>query len=109
MLFELPTLIPKTITVLIKLVLLFAGRPVRNDDFNQACITCGRDSGSDIVVNHDNVSPKHLCIERLSNGVCQVVDFGSVIGVRLNGQAIRAAAFKPNDRIHFGKWCIRFR
>lgn len=93
----------------IKLVLSVVGRPVRSYDFNQDRIVCGRDPSSDIVVDHHAVSPRHFSIERLSNSVYQVVDQGSVTGTFLNKERVKAATFKPEDHIHFGTWCLRFR
>jgi len=93
----------------IKLVLSLVGRPIRNYDFNQDRIVCGRDPSSDIVVHDNQVSPKHFSIERLSNGILQVIDQGSFTGILLNHQKVHSATFKPNDRIFFGSYCVRLR
>jgi len=49
----------------------------------------GRDTNCDFVVNHEQISRKHLIIRKDWNGMITIEDYGSANGVRVNGKAIK--------------------
>ena len=61
----------------------------------------GRESGCDVVVDHDSVSPRHGIIQRGSGGF-EILDLVSTLGTRVNGARVEARQLDSGDEIHFG-------
>jgi pSer/pThr/pTyr-binding forkhead associated (FHA) protein len=63
----------------------------------------GRDRGCDFIVNHEQVSRKHLIIRKDWDGIITIEDCGSANGTQLNGKAIKGPVeIFPEDEMQIG-------
>ena len=72
--------------------------------FRQDCITLGRADGNMLRLTERNVSRRHACFRKNTNGVF-IEDLGSANGIRLNGERIDGKAeLQLNDLIEIGQY-----
>jgi len=69
--------------------------------------TLGRSHDADIRIEANDVSRKHLRIERNGRHV-QITDLGSTNGTRVNGEPTRQATLRNGDEILVGTQALRF-
>lgn len=69
--------------------------------------TLGRSHDADIRIEANDVSRKHLRIERNGRHV-EITDLGSTNGTRVNGQPTRQATLRNGDEILVGSQALRF-
>jgi ABC transport system ATP-binding/permease protein len=69
--------------------------------------TVGRDPECDLVLDHPTISRRHAVI-RMGSGMPTIEDQGSLVGVRVNGEAVRRAPLEVGDQIAIGPYRIVF-
>lgn len=89
------------------LVPLAGGRPIPLD---KAIIFMGRSSDCDVVITQSRkVSRKHCCVAQIDDSFV-IRDLGSMNGVRINGEPVRAESrMKVGDEVTIGDIVFQFR
>ncbi|MFM9047796.1 MAG: transglycosylase domain-containing protein [Cyanobium sp.] len=77
------------------------GQPPRRVALHGSCYTIGRDSSSDLAVDHPAVSRRHALLERHGNHWL-LSDCGSTNGLWWRGQRIRQLLLRHGDQVRFG-------
>ena len=77
-------------------------------DLAGSCVTIGRESGNDIVVQDINASRKHAEVRLNAQGIWVISDLGSMNGTRVNGISIASQPLYPGDTVTIGKTEYRF-
>lgn len=68
------------------------------------CLTIGRSSDANVVIDNTAISRKHSTLE-LNNGVYFLADLGSLNGTFINGNKVAASTpVAPTDEIFIGKF-----
>jgi pSer/pThr/pTyr-binding forkhead associated (FHA) protein len=98
---------PSTMDAPDKLVLDLPGGVRQEFTLSKSSVTIGRASTTDIVLRDAKVSRCHARVERTSEGF-EVVDLGSVNGVRVNGIAVARALLAPGDVLGIGETTLQF-
>jgi pSer/pThr/pTyr-binding forkhead associated (FHA) protein len=71
------------------------------------CLSIGRDSNADVIINNSSVSRKHTSLE-LKNGCYFLSDLHSMNGTRVNGRKIYSdIQIKKSDNISIGKFTLK--
>ncbi|MFC0529720.1 FHA domain-containing protein [Phytohabitans kaempferiae] len=70
-------------------------------------VSCGRDGGSDVVLDGATVSRKHAEFHRQGVGYT-VSDLDSLNGTYVNGERVKTAALVPGDEIRIGRYRLTF-
>ena len=76
--------------------------------FGEERITIGRRADNHLVIDADNISRQHLCIERQGEEYL-ATDMGSSNGTFLNDQRIQSAALKDGDSLRIGDYTLTVR
>jgi adenylate cyclase len=71
-------------------------------------VSIGRAKSSNIVLEHESISRLHAVVRLAEQGRWQIVDHGSVNGIKLNGILAKEAILKPNDEVAIGEYRMRF-
>jgi pSer/pThr/pTyr-binding forkhead associated (FHA) protein len=74
--------------------------------FDRPFVMVGRDPLCDVVLDHDDVSRRHACIQ-IVNGTPRICDLGSRHGVRKAGRLVETAELRGNDSVDVGPFSIR--
>ena len=77
-------------------------------DLAGSCVTIGRESGNDIIVQDINASRKHAELRLNARGLWVITDLGSMNGTRVNGISVASQPLYPGDTITIGKTEYRF-
>ena len=77
--------------------------------FGETRVTIGRRADNHLVLDEDNISRQHLCIERRDDEQYYAVDMGSSNGTYLNDQRIQTAPLKDGDILRFGDYSLTVR
>jgi bifunctional DNase/RNase len=70
-------------------------------------VTCGRDGGSEIVLDGATVSRKHAEFHRQDTGFT-VSDLDSLNGTYVNGERVKTAALAAGDEIRIGRYRLTY-
>ncbi|MBI1763481.1 MAG: FHA domain-containing protein [Acidobacteria bacterium] len=73
--------------------------------FGEDRITIGRRSDNHLVLDYDNISRQHLCIERKDEQYI-ATDMGSSNGTYLNDQRIQSAPLSDGDCLRIGNYTL---
>jgi len=76
--------------------------------FGEERITIGRRADNHLVIDADNISRQHLCIERHGEEYL-ATDMGSSNGTFLNDQRIQSAVLKDGDSLRIGDYTLTVR
>jgi predicted component of type VI protein secretion system len=76
--------------------------------FGEERITIGRRADNHLVIEADNISRQHLCIER-HEGQYLATDMGSSNGTFLNDERIQSAVLKDGDCLRIGNYTLTVR
>lgn len=76
--------------------------------FGEERITIGRRGDNHLVIDADNISRQHLCIERQGEQYI-ATDMGSSNGTYLNDERIQYAALKDGDCLRIGDYTLTVR
>ncbi|MCL4135118.1 UNVERIFIED_CONTAM: hypothetical protein GTU68_057630 [Idotea baltica] len=71
-------------------------------------MTIGRLSGSDIIIDDQNVSRQHAELHPMGDSY-QLIDLGSTNGCKVNGQRVDRHILVDGDEITLGPVNLRFR
>ncbi|MGA7794010.1 MAG: adenylate/guanylate cyclase domain-containing protein [Candidatus Acidiferrales bacterium] len=71
-------------------------------------ISIGRAKSSNLMLDDTNISRLHAVVLRTPGGQWQIVDRGSVNGIKVNGIRVKEATLRPNDEVFLGEHRIRF-
>ena len=71
-------------------------------------ISIGRAKSSSLMLDDTNISRLHAVVLRTPGGQWQIVDRGSVNGIKVNGIRVNEATLRPNDEMVLGEHRIRF-
>jgi adenylate cyclase len=71
-------------------------------------ISIGRAKSSNLMLDDTNISRLHAVVLRTPGGQWQIVDRGSVNGIKVNGVRLKEAILRPNDEVVLGEHRIRF-
>jgi adenylate cyclase len=71
-------------------------------------ISIGRAKSSSLVLDDENISRLHAVVLRGPGGDWQIVDRGSVNGIKVNGLRVSEATLRPNDEVVLGEHRLRF-
>lgn len=85
-----------------KFMLKFEGAVLKEIASDKSCLTVGRRSDNDIVIDDPTVSGRH-CRISLQGGVYFVEDLGSTNGTYVNGKRIQRAGLHPGDAVGVAK------
>lgn len=77
-------------------------------DLAGTCITLGRESGNDIVVQDINASRKHAELRLNAQGIWVITDLGSMNGTVVNGVSVASQPLYPGDIVTIGKTDFEF-
>ena len=71
-------------------------------------ISIGRAKSSNLMLDDTNISRLHAVVLQTPGGQWQIVDRGSVNGIKVNGIRVKEVTLRPNDEIVLGEYRIRF-
>jgi adenylate cyclase len=71
-------------------------------------ISIGRAKSSNLFLDDENISRLHAVVLRAPGGEWQIVDRGSVNGIKVNGVRVKEHTLRPNDAIILGEYRLRF-
>ena len=71
-------------------------------------LSIGRAKSSNLVLDDPSISRLHAVVRTSPDGQWQIIDRGSINGIKVNGRAIKEATLRPNDEIITGAYRIRF-
>ena len=71
-------------------------------------LSIGRAKSSNLILDDPSISRSHAVVRASPDGQWQIIDRGSINGIKVNGRAIKEAALRPNDEITTGAYRIRF-
>lgn len=71
-------------------------------------VSIGRAKSSNLMLDDPGVSRLHAVVRVTPDGQWQIVDRGSVNGLRINGQLTREATLRPNDEVLVGEYKLRY-
>lgn len=91
-----------------RLVVVLGPNPGSSYVLDGPRVTIGRSSDAAITIDHEQVSRTHAEITRTSDGGFEIVDLGSVNGIRVNGFERSRAIIKAGDLIELGDVRLRF-
>jgi pSer/pThr/pTyr-binding forkhead associated (FHA) protein len=74
--------------------------------FNRPFVMIGRDPLCDLVLDHDDVSRRHACIQ-IVNGIPTICDLGSRHGICKEGRHLQKSELRRNDTVELGPISIR--
>jgi pSer/pThr/pTyr-binding forkhead associated (FHA) protein len=77
--------------------------------FGETRVTIGRRADNHLMLDEDNISRQHLCIERRDDERYYAVDMGSSNGTFLNDERIQTAPLKDGDVLRFGDYALTVR
>lgn len=77
--------------------------------FGETRVTIGRRADNHLVLDEDNISRQHLCIERREDEQYHAMDMGSSNGTYLNEERIQSAPLKDGDTLRFGDYTLTVR
>src|SRR5262249_44294021 len=72
-------------------------------------VTIGRRADNHLVLDEDNISRQHLCIERHDDERYYALDMGSSNGTYLNDERIQSAPLNDGDTLRFGDYTLTVR
>lgn len=89
--------------------LVFLSGPLKGKRLvvQQDAVVIGRDPDCSIVVPDDEISRKHVAIERTAEGV-RIRDLGSMNGILLNDRQLREAFLQHGDTFEIGRTRAQF-
>jgi pSer/pThr/pTyr-binding forkhead associated (FHA) protein len=73
--------------------------------FGEDCVTIGRRADNHITIDEDNISRRHVSIER-REGQYYIRDLGSANGTHLNDRKTDLAQLNDGDRLRVGGYLI---
>jgi len=73
--------------------------------FSEECVTIGRRADNHVAIDEDNISRRHVSIERL-DGQYVIRDLGSANGTYLNERRTDIAHLADGDRLRMGGYLI---
>lgn len=76
--------------------------------FGEERITIGRRGDNHLVIDADNISRQHLCVERQGESYV-ATDMGSSNGTYLNNERIQCATLKDGDCLRIGNYTLTVR
>jgi adenylate cyclase len=71
-------------------------------------ISIGRAKSSSLVLEDENISRLHAVVLRAPGGEWQIVDRGSVNGIKVNGVRVKEHTLRPSDEVVLGEHRLRF-
>jgi adenylate cyclase len=71
-------------------------------------LSIGRAKSSSLMLDDPSISRLHAVVHASPNGQWQIIDRGSINGIKVNGRLIKEATLRPNDEIIAGAYRIRF-
>jgi adenylate cyclase len=71
-------------------------------------ISIGRAKSSNLVLDDSSISRLHAVVRVSTEGHWEIIDGGSVNGIKVNGKLIKEAPLRPDDEIIAGKFQLRF-
>jgi adenylate cyclase len=71
-------------------------------------ISIGRAKSSNLMLDDTNISRLHAVVLSTPGGQWQIVDRGSINGIKVNGFRVSEAILHPNDEIVLGEHRLRF-
>jgi adenylate cyclase len=71
-------------------------------------VSIGRAKSSNIVLENASISRLHAVVRVSEDGRWQIVDHGSVNGIKVNGILVKEAMLRPNDEVILGDYRMRF-
>jgi len=71
-------------------------------------VSIGRAKSSNVVLDGESISRLHAVLHFTPDGQWQIVDRGSVNGLRINGAAAKEATLRADDEIAIGEFRLRF-
>jgi len=71
-------------------------------------LSIGRAKSSNLVLDDPSISRLHAVVRSSPDGPWQIIDRGSINGIKVNGRAVKEATLRPNDEIVTGVYRIRF-
>ena len=71
-------------------------------------LSIGRAKSSNLILDDPSISRLHAVVRTSPDGQWQIIDRGSINGIKVNGRAIKEATLRPNDEIITGVYRIRF-
>ncbi len=77
--------------------------------FGETRVTIGRRADNHLMLDEDNISRQHLCIERRDDEQYYAADMGSSNGTFLNDERIQTAPLKDGDTLRFGDYALTVR
>ncbi len=92
---------------MIRLTLNFAGRSIRNYNFDQDVICIGREASCDIQIDNLGVSRRHATIEQ-EDGQFFLQDLQSHNGIFVKGRRVERHRLNDVDEFFIGKYSIEF-
>lgn len=77
--------------------------------FGETRVTIGRGADNHLRLDEDNISRRHLCVERRDDEQYYAVDMGSSNGTYLNDERIQTTPLKDGDSLRFGDYLLNVR
>ncbi len=90
---------------MIELVFSRDGKPCLRQRMGDTTLTIGRDNDNNIQLTDDDISRKHVKIERKS-GRYVITDF-SLNGTYLNNQQVKTSDINIGDTLTIGRWTVK--
>jgi len=91
----------------IKFDVLKGGVLLKEEILSQEVIKVGRNPGSHLLIDDEDVSATHAVIEVGGPGQVFVNDLGGITGTLVNGQPVGRAALNSGDTVSFGSIDVR--
>ena len=95
------------IAMQIKFEIFKGGMLVKEEILGQEVIKVGRNPGSHLLINDEDVSGTHAVIEVGGPGQIFINDLGGITGTLVNGQPVGRSALNSGDTISFGSVDLR--
>ena len=91
----------------IKFDVMKGGMLLKEEILSQEVIKVGRNPGSHLLIDDEDVSATHAVIEVSGPGQIFVNDLGGITGTLVNGQPVGRAALNSGDLVSFGSIEVR--
>lgn len=80
----------------------------RVETFDTALVRIGKATFADLYINHPSVARMHAMIEVKSPTDIRIIDVGSYVGSKINGQRVHQGTLKDLDVLSIGEVELRF-
>lgn len=74
--------------------------------FDSPFVMIGRDPGCGIVLDHDDISRRHACVQ-IVDGIPTICDLGSRNGIRKQGRLVSMTELRGADSVNLGPFAVR--